>query len=42
MATDYQRPADARVPLYNPSSAGYFIGTAVVVAIIGMLYITLT
>jgi hypothetical protein len=41
MATDYERPADARVPLYNPSSAGYFIGAAVVVAIIGILYVVL-
>ena len=42
MATDYERPPQARAPRYDASAAGYVIGVGVVMAIIIMLYITLT
>jgi hypothetical protein len=42
MATDYERPPETRAPRYDASSAGYVIGVGVVLAIIVMLYITLT
>jgi hypothetical protein len=41
MATDYARHPEARVRTYDASSAGYFIGAAVILAIVGILYITL-
>jgi hypothetical protein len=42
MSSDYERPPQARAPRYDASSAGYFIGGGAIVAIIAMLYITLT
>lgn len=42
MSSDYERPPEARTPRYDASSAGYFIGAGVIVAIIAMLYIMLT
>lgn len=42
MATDYARHPEARVRTYDASSAGYFIGPAVLVAIIGILYVMLS
>jgi len=42
MATDYERPPEARANRYDPSSAGYVIGAGVVLAIIIMLYVMLT
>jgi hypothetical protein len=41
MATDHDRPPEARVRTYDASSAGYFIGVAVLGAIIGILYVTI-
>lgn len=42
MATDYQRPPAARTPLYNASSAGWFIGSAILLAIIWIGSVTLS
>lgn len=41
MATDYSRHPEARVRSYDASSAGYFVGAAVLLAIIGILYVVL-